>query len=101
MLMRLARDTVIANAQNLKKEKSLGIFIAPGVHDFTFAADPDYIHDIYPGPNNVDLHFFYKNDPEIIENWKKLQPITAELMEYFNDKIGPYPYKQYSCNSRR
>lgn len=71
-------------------------FLAPNVHDFTFAADPDYIHDVYPGPNNVDLHFFYKNNPKIIENWKKLQPITAELMEYFNAKIGPYPYKQYS-----
>ncbi len=71
-------------------------FIAPNVHDFTFAADKEYIHDIYFGPNNVTLHFFYKNNPEIIENWKKLQPITAELMEYFNTKIGPYPYKQYS-----
>ena len=79
-----------------KKGEITWHFIAPSVHDFTFAADPNYIHDIYPGPNNVDLHFFYKNDPEIIENWKKLQPITAELMEYFNDKIGPYPYKQYS-----
>ena len=79
-----------------KKGEITWHFIAPDVHDFTFAADPDYIHDIYPGPDNVDLHFFYKNDPEIIENWKKLQPITAELMEYFNDKIGPYPYKQYS-----
>lgn len=79
-----------------KKGEITWHFIAPNVHDFTFAADPDYIHDIYPGPNNVDLHFFYKNDPEIIENWKKLQPITAELMEYFNNKIGPYPYKQYS-----
>ena len=79
-----------------KKGEITWHFIAPNVHDFTFAADPDYIHDIYPGPNNVDLHFFYKNDPEIIENWKKLQPITAELMEYFNNKIGLYPYKQYS-----
>lgn len=79
-----------------KKGKITWHFIAPNVHDFTFAADKDYIHDIYPGPNNVDLHFFYKNNPEIIENWKKLQPLTAELMEYFNEKIGPYPYKQYS-----
>ena len=79
-----------------KKGKITWHFIAPNVHDFTFAADADYIHDVYPGPNNVDLHFFYKNNPEIIENWKKLQPITASLMEYFNEKVGPYPYKQYS-----
>ena len=71
-------------------------YIAPNVHDFTWAADPDYIHDTYPGPNEVTLHFFYKNDPEIIENWKKLQADTAKMMAYYNTKIGPYPYKQYS-----
>ncbi len=48
------------------------------------------------GPNNVELHFFYKNDPSIIENWKKLQPETVKLLEYFNKTIGDYPYKQYS-----
>ena len=71
-------------------------FIAPQVHDFTWAADPEYIHDTYPGPNDVTLHFFYKNNPEIIENWKKLQPDTAKLMRFFNEKVGTYPYKQYS-----
>ena len=79
-----------------KKGKITWHFIAPQVHDFTWAADPDYIHDTYPGPNGVALHFFYKNDPEIIENWKKLQPHTAQMMEYFNTKIGEYPYKKYS-----
>ncbi|MBZ0328573.1 MAG: M1 family metallopeptidase [Altibacter sp.] len=71
-------------------------FIAPNVHDFTWAADDNFIHDVYNGPNGVDLHFFYKNKPEILENWKKLQPKAAELLEYFNEQIGPYPYKQYS-----
>lgn len=71
-------------------------FIAPQVHDFTWAADTDYIHDTYPGPNEVTLHFFYKNNPEIIENWKKLQPDTAKLMDYYNTTLGLYPYKQYS-----
>ena len=79
-----------------KKGKITWHYVAPNVHDFTWAADPDYIHDTYPGPNDVTLHFFYKNNPDIIDNWKKLQPITAQLMEYFNENIGPYPYKQYS-----
>ena len=79
-----------------KKGKITWHYVAPNVHDFTWAADPDYIHDTYPGPNDVTLHFFYKNNPDIIDNWKKLQPITAKLMEYFNENIGPYPYKQYS-----
>jgi len=76
--------------------KRIWNFIAPKVHDFTWAADPDYIHDIYDGPNGVKLNFYYKNDPEIISNWKELQPITAQLMEFFNENIGVYPYNQYS-----
>lgn len=71
-------------------------FLAPNVHDFAWAADPEYIHDIYPGPNGVTLHFLYKNDPKIAENWKNLQPKTAALMEFFNQHVGPYPYDQYS-----
>lgn len=79
-----------------KKSKLTWHFIAPDVHDFAWGADPDFIHDIYEGPNGVDLHFFYKNNPEILENWKNLQPKTAGLMAFFNEKIGVYPYKQYS-----
>jgi hypothetical protein len=79
-----------------KKGKYTWHFKAPNVHDFTWAADKEYIHDTYAGPNGVTLHFFYKNNPEIIENWKNLQPKTAEMMAFFNENIGPYPYKQYS-----
>ena len=71
-------------------------FIAPDVHDFTWAADPDYIHDKLQVPGGPMLHFFYRDDPDIIDNWKMLQPKTVELMNFFSSKIGPYPYKQYS-----
>jgi hypothetical protein len=74
-------------------------FVAPNVHDFTWAADPEYVHDVYEGANGVSLHFLYKdkkNDPQFTENWKKLQPKTAELLEFFNNNIGEYPWKQYS-----
>ncbi len=71
-------------------------FKAPKVHDFMWAADPEYLHDVYPMPGGPDLHFFYKNNPEILENWKNLQPKTAAAMEFFSKNIGPYPYEQYS-----
>lgn len=80
-----------------KKQKTLTWhFIAPRVHDFAWGADPDFIHDMIMGENDVELHFFYKNNPKIIDNWKALQPKTAELLSFFNANIGPYPYKQYS-----
>ena len=80
-----------------KKNKTLTWhFIAPMVHDFTWAADKDYIHDVVKGPNDVDLHFLYKNNPKYIQNWKNLQPKTVQLMEVYNKTVGNYPYKQYS-----
>lgn len=80
----------------LQKNAKTWHFVAPKVHDFTWAADPDFIHDTYPGPDGVTLNFYYQNNPSIIENWKNLQPKTAELMAYYNEHVGLYPYKQYS-----
>ena len=107
--IKIDKDYIVAASGYLQKtdqlNPKLGVksgnkriwnFIAPRVHDFTWAADPDYIHDVYPGPNGVKLNFYYKNDPKIVENWRTLQPITAELMKFFNENIGTYPYKQYS-----
>ena len=107
--IKIDKDYIVAASGYLQKtdqlNPKLGVksgnkriwnFIAPRVHDFTWAADPDYIHDVYPGPNGVKLNFYYKNDPKIVENWKALQPITADLMKFFNENIGVYPYKQYS-----
>lgn len=71
-------------------------FKAENVLDFTWGADPDYIHDTIEGSNGVTLRFFYKNNPDIIENWKKLQPITAKLLDYFNENLGDYPYSEYN-----
>ena len=80
-----------------KKTKNLTWhFVAPIVHDFTWAADKEYIHDVVKGPNDVDLHFLYKNNPKIIENWKNLQPLMVKVMDLYNKHIGDYPYKQYS-----
>lgn len=80
-----------------KKAKTLTWhFIAPNVHDFTWAADKEYTHDIVKGPNDVDLHFFYKNNPKTTANWKQLEPLMVKVMDYYNHRIGAYPYKQYS-----
>jgi hypothetical protein len=73
-------------------------FVAPKVHDFTWAADPDYNHDTKQVPNGPLLHFLYKSTmpQEKLENWKNLQPKAVELMQFFSDNVGQYPYKQYS-----
>jgi hypothetical protein len=70
-------------------------FYAPNVHDFAWAADPDYIHDITKSESGVDLHFFYKPTVKV-DDWKKLQKDSVVLMKFFEETIGPYPWKQYS-----
>ncbi|MDX1721054.1 MAG: M1 family metallopeptidase, partial [Salegentibacter mishustinae] len=71
-------------------------FVAPKVHDFTWAADPEYIHDKRTAEDGTVLHFFYKDNDEIKENWKNLQEKTEELLLFFNENIGPYPWDQYT-----
>jgi hypothetical protein len=80
-----------------KKQKTLTWhFIAPNVHDFTWAADKNYLHDVVQTTFGTTLHFIYKNNTKIIENWKQAQPRTVQLIEYYNAIVGKYPYKQYS-----
>jgi hypothetical protein len=79
-----------------KGDKLTWHFLAPRVHDFAWVADPDFIHDKITAADGTILNFFYKNDPEIIENWKKFQPKVEELLLYYNQHIGPYPWDQYS-----
>lgn len=81
-----------------KGEKLTWKFKAPRVHDFMWAADPEYIHDTYKMENGIDLHFFYKKtlEEKFLKNWKELQPKTAELITYYSTNVGQYPYKQYS-----
>ncbi len=72
-------------------------FVAPEVHDFSWAADPDYVHETYPGPDGVTLHFYYVPSSEKVKkNWGNLKEYTAKAMAFYNEIIGMYPYKQYS-----
>jgi hypothetical protein len=71
-------------------------FIAPNVHDFTWAADPNYAHDIKKGPNGVAIHFLYKKDIKNKSDWLIMEKYTVTTMELYNELVGDYPYKQYS-----
>lgn len=82
--------------KNLPGGKLRWHFKAPMVHDFTWAADKEYVHDIVQVPGGPELHFLYKNKPAIQQNWKALQPLAVKVMQHFNREVGPYPYKQYS-----
>ena len=71
-------------------------FKAPMVHDFMWAADPEYVHDTLQMEDGPTLHFLYKNDEKYADTWKAVQPLTEKAMRFFNKNIGEYPYDQYS-----
>jgi hypothetical protein len=73
-------------------------FVAPNVHDFTWAADPNFIHDTLQVPNGPMLHFLYKKSlkRKYTKHWKDLQIPTSEIMQYYSKNVGKYPYEQYS-----
>jgi hypothetical protein len=71
-------------------------FKAENVHDFVWAADPDYVHDKQQVPNGPMLHFFYQKDTEYAQIWKDLQPLAIKAFEFLSKNFGQYPYPQYS-----
>ena len=70
-------------------------FKADKVHDFAWAADPDFIHETTQLNNGTVLHFLHKDD-SLNVNWSALKPKAKKCFEYMNENYGLYPYAQYS-----
>ncbi len=68
-------------------------FLARRVHDFVWVADPDLVlRQVQAGA--VTINFFIQ--PYQLEAWEKQLPIARQALEFFQNTIGPYPYKQLS-----
>lgn len=104
-------------------EKLLWHFIAPNVHDFVWAADPEYTHISKPVRDGMVLHAFYKIAPELLKKqyealpvarkaeyknnpdnyvafykgqWEEVLEVAALALPFMDKTFGKYPYKQYS-----
>ena len=80
-----------------RNEKREWHFKADRVHDFAFAADPDFIHDRVQIENGPMVHLFYDPETANVENWERLQ--QGYLQGYFDfmaAHFGKYPYDQFS-----
>jgi len=70
-------------------------FSVDDVHDFTWAADPDYRHDSYTTADGLTLRSFYQ-EGEQTKNWDSLLYIMEEAFRYASEHFGQYPYKEYN-----
>ncbi len=98
-------------------------FVAPMVHDFVWAADPEYIHIKKTVRDNTELHAFYKIDKDKLiaqynaltarqkavynnnalayvaqyrKDWENVLDFAEKALIYIDKTFGKYPYKQYS-----
>ncbi len=79
-----------------KKKPITWHFKAENVHDFVWAADPDYTHKTVQVPDGPKMHFFYQEDSITTETWPQLMEITPGMVSFMNQRFGKYPYSDFS-----
>lgn len=79
-----------------KQKTNTWHFIAPNVHDFVWAADPDYTHTKFQAKDGPMMHFFYQENERTKDNWEALPAIMDKAFTFINKHYGKYPYQQYS-----
>lgn len=71
-------------------------FFAPNVHDFMWAADPDYKHVSRKIRDSLTIHVLYKNTNVPAKDWEELLTMAEQALPYIEKTFGVYPYKQFS-----
>jgi len=71
-------------------------FKAHNVHDFVWAADPEYTHTQKVMEDGTVLHFFYQENERTTDNWQALPAIMSKAWEPINERYGQYPYPVFS-----
>lgn len=74
-------------------------FVAPNVHDFAWAADPEYKHLVRTIPNGPVIHVLYNNVSGTAQEdaqWNEIADAAVTVLPFIEKNFGEYPYKQYS-----
>ena len=74
-------------------------FTAPNVHDFVWAADPQFRHisrHIAGGPTINVLYKYKPNDTDNDKAWNEVADAAVTVLPFIEKHFGAYPYKQYS-----
>ena len=71
-------------------------FSAPNVHDFAWAADPDFVHLSKKIRPDLTLHVLYDKGDKRVADWEQIIPKMEKIIPFIEKKFGAYAYKQYS-----
>ena len=81
--------------KNISSAKRTWHFIGNNVHDFVWAADPDYEH-IVRKEDGVVLNVVYKKVDSLEKKWETVADAAVTVLPYMEKRFGKYPYPQYS-----
>lgn len=86
----------LADAQPVvKKNKTLWHFKAENIHDFAWAADPDYTVDSISIKNGPLIYLIYQKS-EQTNYWEESKPYIKKYFSLMKENFGAYPYPTYS-----
>jgi hypothetical protein len=75
-------------------------FSGINIHDFVWAADPDYRHLVRKMPNGgpvLNVIYHYKSgDTRADSAWNTVADAAVKVLPFMEEKFGKYPYPQYS-----
>lgn len=74
-------------------------FLAPNVHDFVWAADPQFKHLVRYIPGGPMINVLYRNKNNELRQdtlWIALADAAVTVLPFIEKRFGKYPYKQYS-----
>ena len=74
-------------------------FLAPNVHDFMWAADPDYRHLIRQVAGGPTVHVLYRpkaNDTAYNGGWTTLADAAQSVFPFADRRFGKYAWQQFT-----
>jgi len=84
----------------ITKDKRTWHFIGKNIHDFVWAADPEYKHLVRQMPNGGPLinviYKFKEGNTANEEAWKAVADAAVTVLPFMESRFGKYPYPQYS-----
>ncbi len=83
----------------INTDKRTWHFSGSNIHDFAWAADPDYNHLVRKINGGPMIHVLYKyreNKPDNDANWTAVADAAVTVLPFIEAHFGKYPYPQYS-----
>ena len=71
-------------------------FEVKNVHDFVWAADPDYTQTSFKAQDGSTMRFFWQKGQGYDEQWQKLPAIMDRARTLMNQHFGKYQYSEYN-----